>query len=407
MRLPALGALLAVLAWLFAAPAHAVEDDAARLFSIYHIEVDVTASTAAQARRIALDRARERAWRRLVEKLAAPDSWEALPPKDPAGIEQMVRSMEISNERSSSTRYLAEIRVAFVPEAVRRTFDDAGIAYTESLGGPYLLLALFEHGGRRQLFGEHPWREALEAADPENRLIGYRFPEPSLANRARLSPLWLARAQRSDLAEIAEAFDIAQAVRARARPTVDPATGRLAVDYSTASGPDPRLEASGQVIAGADEEISALLERAADKIYAAADAAWKERTLLADRRRSRLAVMAPVRDFEDWLALRKRLEGVSLVRESEIERIALPLSRFSISYVGTREQLELALNQAQLRLETSDERHILRPAEQPGAREETQAEGQGSDSASGEAASDGDEVDVTPTPSLEDTGQAR
>lgn len=360
--------LLSILAvGCFATPSTAQDSETEGLFTVYGVEMDVTAATAAQARRIALDQARQRAFERLIEKIAAPDALAMLPPISDGMLEQFVRAVQISNERSSSTRYLAEIDVTFSPPAIRGLLSDAGIAFTESQGGPYLLLPLYRAGGQLRLLGEHSWVQALEMAEIRNRLIRYRLPETGIRARTALSPLRLDGASPATLAEIARRFDVPDVLLAEARPTVDFATGRRAVVFRGSTGPEAGLDFRGRVIAGAQEDLVSLLERAADRIFTNVDAAWKERTMISDQQRRRIEVLAPVRHLDDWIALRKRLDSVPVLRNAEIARISLPLSRFVIDYVGSMEQLRLGLEQARLVLESRGERYILRPQEQADA----------------------------------------
>jgi len=348
----------------YAAPSAAQDSETGGLFTVYGVEMDVTAATAAQARRIALDRARQRAFARLIEKIAAPDALDMLPPISSDILEQFVRAVQISNERSSSTRYLADIDVTFSPPAIRGLLSDAGVAFTESQGGAYLLLPLYRKGGQLRLLDEHSWAQALEAAEIRNRLIRYRFPDDDIRARSVLSPLRLDGASPATLADIARRFDVSDVLLADARPATDYATGRQAVVFRGLTGPEAGLDVRGRVIAGAGEDLASLLTRAAGRIFDAVDAAWKERTLISDQRRQRIQVLAPVRHLDDWIALRGRLESVPVLRNAEITRIALPLSRFVIDYVGSMEQLRLGLEQARLVLDDRGGRYILRPQEQ-------------------------------------------
>lgn len=401
MRWPACAVIALMLALLGPAPAAAQADDSEQLFTVFGIEVDVTATTAAQARRIALGQARREALRLLVDKLAAPESWPALPPLSDAELEQMVRAMQISNERTSPTRYLAEIDVTFSPTAMRDLFAEAGVAYTESLGGPYLLLPLYEASGRLTLLGEHPWRAALAAARPENRLIRYRFPDDRLRSRVLLSPQRLDAAGPATLGEVARRFEVSDALLVHARPTVDFATGRRAVAFRALTGPEGGVSVGDTVIAREEEDLPALLERAADSIFRSVDEAWKARTLVSDLQRREMAVLAPVRDLDDWIALQERLDTVAILRESEIERIALPLSRLSLSYVGSEEQLALALAQARLVLEGEGEMRVLRPREQAEALAKERAEKEADKAREGAAGPGPDGGDQTPPEAAE------
>lgn len=368
-----LASLLALLIGLPAAAA--AETDAQRLFTVHGIDIDVRAQTASAARELALSAAQRQGFLRLVEKIVAADDIADVSEPPPAALDRMVRGLDIRDERSSATRYLATVDVSFWPSRVRSLLDAAGVAFTESPGGPYLLLPVLTEGGQSRLFGDHGWRQAFIEADLKNRLVLYEFPPDSLFARSLLTPRRVLVADAAALGRIAERFALPQVLVAQARPGMNFATGTPAVRYLYRSGPAGAAAGEGSLQAeqgeraeqGAQAEQGErafdLMVRAAEDILEAIDAAWKERTLVRERDEQELKVAAPVRGLEDWLAVRRRLAGVSLVRAAEIETIALPVSRFELRYVGSLEQVELALAQARLHLARTDAGYVLQPAE--------------------------------------------
>jgi len=320
------------------------------LFTIYGIEVDVTATTAAQARRQAMADAQRQAFERLMDKLVASTAQQAVPPAGGSMLNRLVQSVDVFDERSSSTRYLARMDIAFNGDAVRGFLGDAGLAYTESRGGPFLLLPLFDTGVGLQLTGAHPWRTAMGEAEPKNRLVAYRLPANDMKARRLLTARRTALADPRDLSELADAYDMGEAVLARARRGIDPASGRAAVSYSLRTGRFLALEQSGEVIARAGETADELLIRAADAVLRRIDAAWKARTLIAGQDRDRLDTAVPLAGLADWLAVKDRLSRVALLRDIGIEEAGLPVTHLTLDYVGSLEQLRLALEQQRLSL---------------------------------------------------------
>ena len=339
----------------------AAESGSEALFTIHRISVDVTASTAAAARRQALEEVQERAYRALVEKLVAADDVAAMPPPSPELIESLVRAVDILEERSSSTRYLATVNVSFRGDAVLQLLARVGAAYTESMAGPYLLVPIFADAGIKQVFGDHPWRRALLAAEWEDRLVRYRLPEDGLRARSLLAPQWLENVTPGGLAPVARTFGVRQVVLAEAETGFDIATGRLAVRYRVRLGPEDAVDEAGHVIAREGEDREALLLRAADAVLDAIDARWKERTLIAGSELSHITVRLPVRGLDEWLTVRNRLAQVSLVRKVDPVMIGLPVSRLDLRFAGTIEQFRLALAQVGLRLDGEGDGAVLRP----------------------------------------------
>mgnify|MGYP005840379091 CR=1 FL=1 len=321
------------------------------LFTVYGIELDVTASTASQARQQAMEEGRQRAFERLLDKLAASGSQQgASLPSEPL-LNRLVRSVDVFDERASSTRYLARMNIAFNAEAVQRFLAEAGLAYTESRGGPFLLLPLYESAAGLKLLQPHPWRAAFTEAEPRNRLVDYRLPVDDMKARRLLSPRRVALADGPELSALAERYDLSGAVLARARMMIDPGSGRPSVRYSLKTGQFMGLIHAGEVIARADETEDALMARAAAAVLRHVDEAWKTRTLIAGQERNSLSAVVPLSGLEDWLTVQARLGQVALLRDIDIDEAGLPVSHLTLGYVGSLQQLSLALQQARLSLQ--------------------------------------------------------
>ncbi|GER03012.1 hypothetical protein JCM17846_06940 [Iodidimonas nitroreducens] len=295
-------------------------------------------------------------------------------------MQSLVRSVDIREEKFSSRRYMAVLDVLFSPDAVRDIFARTDVAYTESLGGPYLLVPVLYDRGVRMVFGDHPWQQALAGADLQNRLIAYRFAPDRISSRAVLSDDLLTNPDPSKLAKAARFFAVPRIVIATARLVPNYRTGQPDLHYDLVVGPlddegesrmshaegslsafmedfDPAEAATSETEAGTEAFV---LKRAANLILRRSDALWKEQTLLAATGdQSVVSVMAPVDHAEAWLSIRQKLESVGIVRSFEMTEIGLPLSRFAISYVGTIDQLRLALAQARLQLLNSDQGLVL------------------------------------------------
>lgn len=356
----------------FVHPALAADRDSDRLFTVHGVAVDVTAVNATEARSQALADAQARAWVKLTNKLVSEDSIGRLPPASPPLLERLVRAVDVREERSSARRYLARIDVSFWADGVRDLFAQAGVSYTESGAGPYLLLPVLVEGGAYHLFGEHEWRTALEAADFKNRLVSYRLPTETVQTRRWLNPLLQADVRPSDLEPVARIFSVAKIVVAKAVRRFDFASGKEALDYEVVIGPllddndvIERSIRSGRLVAGPDESSYDLLLKAADMVLREADNNWKARTLVEGSDLNNMSVLVPVRGLSDWMAVRDRLAEVSTVRHIEMTEINIPLSKLIIEYIGTKDQLQLALAQANLVLDQGADTMVLRPVEQP------------------------------------------
>lgn len=327
------------------------------LFMLSGVRVDRSAASASIARRQALEDAQAIAWVRLIDKLAAGGAVNILPEASPPLMQNLVRAVDIRDERSSATRYIATVDVSFSAEEVRKIFGQYGVSYTESAAGPWLLLPLYEADGARLLLEPNPWRTAVETAAADNRLIGYALPQDDLAARRRIAAEGVATAGDESLAALSSAFRTSRVVLLSAEVGFDYVSGRDRVDWRLEIGPLSESERgifsndAGQMLAEDGEDRQRLLNRLAGRLLARLDASWKAYTLVDADKLTELRLVSPTTRFEDWNEIRRRLQSVALVRSVAIERISVPQSAFRIIYVGSEQQITLALAESRLALD--------------------------------------------------------
>jgi hypothetical protein len=73
-----------------------------------------------------------------------------------------------------------------------------------------------------------------------------------------------------------------------------------------------------------------------------------------------LAVNVPVRQLSEWLAIRKKLESVNLIKKIDVNTLGLDGASIMLSYVGGEQQLQSALAQVDLLLSNDGGNWTLR-----------------------------------------------
>src|SRR5882762_1388650 len=140
-------------ALLFAAPAAAQDS----LYTVSGIHVDATASSSTEAMNAAISQGRGKAFQILYRRLTRQLDWGRQPALDAAALLRISRGYNISNERRSTTRYVADVTYMFNPEGVARTLRAAQIAFSQTTAKRILVIPMspgVSHG---------PWAQALMA----------------------------------------------------------------------------------------------------------------------------------------------------------------------------------------------------------------------------------------------------
>src|SRR6201996_525925 len=155
------------LALLFTTPAGA-ED----LYTVSGVHVDASAASSAEALNIAIAQGRPKAWQILYRRLTRQQDWTRLPTLDAATLVRLSRNYTPTNERRSTTRYVADVTYIFNPDAVARLLRGAGIAFTTQASAARILLVPMAPG-----VTGGGWAQAF--ASPSLQAGGVSFSLPS------------------------------------------------------------------------------------------------------------------------------------------------------------------------------------------------------------------------------------
>ena len=337
----------------------------ADVFTVSGIAVDVTSSDAVSARAQAVREGQQAGLDRLLRRLVPAEAYPRLPPAASLPIDNYVQSFEIANEELSSTRYIAELRVAYDPDAVRALLSEGGFAFAQAVSMPVVVLPLYETGqGARLWPDDNPWWQAwAEHMDPE-QLLRLVLPLGDLEDFAKVS---VAQAQASDpvaLADLAARYG---------------AQGTLVVTARTEGGPEPeqvtavRFDArrvgreqqqEGQatsLMVGPDQPLEAALALAVEQIQASLDERWKSANLLRFDQGGLMLVSVPIARLADWVAVKQSLERLPEVSAITMQSFARDRVGLEIRYIGDEFHLEQALARLGLALTREGESWLLQP----------------------------------------------
>ncbi len=121
-----------------ALPAHAADSN----FTVKNVPVDATAAASVEAQTIAINGGRPKAWAILYRRLTRQEDWPRQPPLDDAAIGRLIRTFEVSDERRSTTRYVAKVTYVFSQPAVERLLRASNISYVTTQTKRILVIPL-------------------------------------------------------------------------------------------------------------------------------------------------------------------------------------------------------------------------------------------------------------------------
>ncbi len=353
------------------AEARADEDE---VFTIAGVKVDATAATAAEARDKALAEGQRKAMDRLFDRIVLAGDRQRLGYVKFATVAELVRDFDVTGEKTSSVRYLAELRVRFKPDDVRELLRGRNVGFAETRSKPLLVLPVYEQAGAYSLWGSpNPWRDAWNAAPQADGLVPLVRPRGDINDVAIIGAEQAVQGDARRLSAIARQYgtnDVLVAV----------AGFRLGAAGEAGQPPQPYLQVTlarrGSALAESSrvesfavregEAEDAALGRAVAVIAAQIQEDWKQSNRLRFGASRQLTAVAPLGSLADWLDLKGRLGEVAFIRQSDLIYLSRKEAWLRISYLGDEQQLGVALRQKDVVLERGPVSWILRRAARAG-----------------------------------------
>jgi Uncharacterized protein conserved in bacteria (DUF2066) len=337
----------------------------ADVFTVSGIEVDATSSDAVSARAQAVREGQQAGLDRLLRRLVPAEAYPRLPPAASLPIDDYVQSFQIANEELSSTRYIAELAVAYDPDAVRALLSDGGFAFAQAVSMPVVVLPLYETAqGARLWQEENPWWQAwVDHMDPE-QLLRLVLPLGDLEDFAKVS---VAQAQAGDpvaLADLAARYGAQDTLVVTARTEGGPAPEQVSAVRFDARRVGRQQQQDGQPLSLAvepDRPLEAVLALAVEQIQASLDERWKSANLLRFDQGGVMLVSVPIARLTDWVAVKQSLERLPEVSAIAMQSFARDRVGLELRYIGDEFHLEQALARLGLALTREGESWLLLP----------------------------------------------
>jgi hypothetical protein len=343
--------VFACLAWIYASTLLRAAENP--LYTVTGVEVDVSAETAADAKKQAITEANVKAFRVFAERVGAGagvlDEVSRIPPKQ---INAMLNSLSIEEERTGPGRYIARLTVRFLPRRARALMNRLGVSYSEKVAGKTVVVPVWKAAdGTVQVWQDNPWREAWLGLRAENALVPVIVPLGDLTDTGLLTPEQAANRDEGSLEAVRLRYEADAILVAVAEPlgedTVqasmvgDSPVGRLEFDKGYTAEQGGGLEEAARIAAARFHEVMQLR--------------WKKmneaRPVTQAVPVATLPVAVSFFSNDEWSALRARILSTPGVSGVDISTISQGGAIVQLSYVTGFEQLRQALWQAGLALQ--------------------------------------------------------
>ncbi len=339
------------------APAGAAPAD---IYTVVGVSVDATAATEVAAKEASVARGKAEAFRILLERIILAEDRERLEALDEGALERLIRDVAFSQERFGGGRYLADLTVRFLPDAVREFLRDRDVPFAETVSRPILVLPVLQAAGATMLWDDgNNWLNAWNEAEPPDGLLPLVVPLNDLSDTLQISAEKAVALDAERLDSIVQKYDAASAMVAVARMRTDPKTGAPELKITTRlHGPGWRDAPPLELVYPGDATTTeaTLVADAVPVVISQAEELWKRRNLLRFDQQQVLSVLVPLSGLEQWVRVRRTLADIAAVRHASISQITLDEADVDLAFVGNMDQLQVALAQEEFSLSYSDQR---------------------------------------------------
>jgi hypothetical protein len=364
------GALILLVLVALAGPDRSAAQPAADVYTVSGIEVDASAGDAVGAREQALLQGQRDGLERLLERLVPASEYGRLPSPASLSIEPFVQNFGIDEEQVSGTRYLAEMTVAYDPEAIRDLLEAERLPFSQTVSAPVVVLPVYLGGGAAVLWppepeplaGEpdpQPWWTAWSEELDSERLLRLVLPLGDLEDMAKVSAEQALAGDQPALLDLARRYGSTDVLVVTASPTGgEPPSVRL--DASLYG----EIERQGEAIllpGRAGQSEAELLRDAVPRLQDSLDEEWKRDHLLRLDQVGTIMVEAAYGSLAEWVAIEERLNALEEVSEIEVTSFTRDDATLRLEHLGEREALQAAFERLGWRLVPGEGTWQLQP----------------------------------------------
>lgn len=307
----------------------------ADMYAVYDIHVDVTAKNATIAREQGLNDAQEKAFYKMLDRLTMYQDMEALPVLTSEDILNLVQDFSVSNEKTSSVRYIADVDVQFNPEAIQTFFQEYQVPYVTYAAERSIALPLYKEDETAQplLWDDaNLWAKILSDVSTTSDLVPFVVPIGDLDDMASVNEIALNTPETLNFQPILSRYQ---------------SNGVFLIELTVLKNKNAvkvhirPLQNEQDIIGelGLTEPMNAplpeVMKRAAQRAVYLLEQAWREKNAVRFDNPTKLPVRINIQNLGEWIAFRKRLDKITLIKQYIVKALRRDQAEIEIFYAGS------------------------------------------------------------------------
>ncbi|MCH9845541.1 MAG: DUF2066 domain-containing protein [Alphaproteobacteria bacterium] len=337
--------------------ANAIE---ANFYDVESLQVRAKGKNELAAKNSAINYGKRQAFREMIARFLTKRDFERLELPKLNLIDDMIRDLQLEEERYGGGIYIATLNIRFRLENVREYLRDIGFAYSETSANPYLILPIFVDLGTKKAYMWEPeniwldiWLNSKEIG--EQHLLPIYLPNHGYHDEKLLANINQVNQDTDILDNIKDYYNTNNVILLTA-------TG----DYRAQSGSLNGVEVAAHfltkdwqrdsIVMKIDQKGDAvkLLNSAKTDIFTEIQDEWKHNTAIEFDKKNKLRVNVAISSLASWLKIQSTLQAVPDVIAFRLVQIGQTEAVIDMSFYGTTDKLARALAREFLSLRKSE-----------------------------------------------------
>ena len=253
----------------------------------------------------------------------------------PEEISALVQGLSIANERTTATKYTADVTVQFKQQAVTDFLKQRGVAFLDKTPPRFLLIPVFQDGETIHIFdADSPLFNALKTTPPDTSIYQFTLPYGDLEDVATATPAVL---QSEDLAALNKMLDRYKTDYALLVNIVK--TGSV---YKVKTTPYPENAMAGAdvlfAVSSSSQNTEGVLTQIMKRVVSEMEKKWRAGQVASSSEKNTLTAVLPLNGLSEWTVVEKKLKSLPFIDQVNMQAMHKSRVYVKIDYAGSTQQ---------------------------------------------------------------------
>lgn len=312
----------------------------ANLYSADMISVSAEANTAVEARDLALNHAVREAFPMMLRRVALSDTTHVQ--ATPAEMSAFVQGLSIANEKTTPTKYMADVTVQFKPKDVQDFLNRQGILYITKEPPKYLFIPIFVEGDKAVIFDEQsPLYQAMKKGITGTTIYEFIAPLGDEADKKTVTLDMLNSGDLTDLNALLIRYRTDYALLVRVTKT-----GNI---YKVQAKSYPQNTTSADVLFAVSSNaanIPAVMTQILKKTAGELEKKWRQNQTALTDQRGDMTIVIPINGLSEWMAIEKQIKSLPFLDKVQVQALHKNQVFLKITYADTLDNIVRKMDKA-------------------------------------------------------------